>query len=221
MGVTHYPLNLITRVRTFLSFFRKSDCLVQDCIIPYIYICVNIAQSNIVGRLHTELIKREVTTMYRVLALFLAVLIIQPSEGRAEFTKHKIAKIINLMRLKTATPEGRVHMSLYTADEQLVHVSYQVLAGTNAQPAFMIAFHEIERSHIRGPDTVPKTVAHETSEDPVPNILIDFDADGVLDYVIQEASELNDMIDKEGEQTNYLDLIKEILAALEKGTQKS
>lgn len=157
----------------------------------------------------------------RVLALVLVALLIHPSEVRAEFTKHKIAKIVDLMRLKTANSEGRVQMNLYVSDDMLVHVSYQVLAGTNAQPALVIAFDEVQMYFSEDTHDETQTVARKLDKIAIPHILLDFGADGVLDYIVKEAGDLDDAIDMQDEQERYVDLIQEILETLEARMQKS
>lgn len=157
----------------------------------------------------------------RMIALAFIVFVFSTSNAQPVFVKHKIDAIVELMRLKTARPTGRVHMVFYTPDGRPVHVLHDTLSGTNAQPIFTITFDEFLVRLGTYSDDDLETVSITLTMTASPSAMLDLGADGVLDFVIQGESDSLLPLDMKVEQEKFQDLIDGILEELEKTTQKS
>ena len=142
--------------------------------------------------------------------------------ARAEFTQHKIARIISILRIKYAQPQGSLRATFYSRGGFQFVVTYGIIPETNqklftiqGETVFSSVVEASEREFLRAFDYDMEV------KERLPYVYVDIDADGVLDDLYDVAfadapSHPDSDIDTKRDQAKYTDLVDQILETVEK-----
>lgn len=153
----------------------------------------------------------------------IACVVCNTNNAHAETTHELIEKIVHILRLRTARDDSLVEITLQLSDNESVHISHTTIGGTQQRVLTIIHDEIIEsvRTCCNADENIHRTQLPVFEKKTIRSLLVDFEADGVLDEVYRDRTEDPWEFDIEDEQAIYNDLVRDILATLEFTSQKS